>query len=174
MLSRPFWKANTMTFSSVGSIMLCVMPTQVGIQSQLKRTRLPGFLLPQERHEEETGMTYRVIHGLWLYRVNRGNGEGGIRTHGHFRDTRSPGAPDRPLQHLSTERVGFEPTLQIIGDRFSRAAPSTTRSPLQSSDCTSMASERAIRQAWGAGAITFYASHVTFNRTGNVGEVKRD
>ena len=26
-------------------------------------------------------------------------------------DTRSPGAPDRPLQHLSTERVGFEPTL---------------------------------------------------------------
>jgi hypothetical protein len=25
-------------------------------------------------------------------------------------DTRSPGAPDRPLQHLSAERVGFEPT----------------------------------------------------------------
>ena len=36
--------------------------------------------------------------------------------------TRSPGAPDRPLQHLSTnngnssllaERVGFEPTLRL-------------------------------------------------------------
>jgi hypothetical protein len=25
-------------------------------------------------------------------------------------DTRSPGAPDKPLQHLSAERVGFEPT----------------------------------------------------------------
>jgi hypothetical protein len=31
--------------------------------------------------------------------------------------------PVRPLQHLSAERVGFEPTLRIIGDRFSRAAP---------------------------------------------------
>jgi hypothetical protein len=28
-------------------------------------------------------------------------GEGGIRTHGRLRDTRSPGVPDRPLQHLS-------------------------------------------------------------------------
>ncbi len=31
-------------------------------------------------------------------------------------DTRSPGVPDRPLQHLSylfmAERVGFEPTLR--------------------------------------------------------------
>ncbi len=25
-------------------------------------------------------------------------------------DTRSPGAPDKPLEHLSAERVGFEPT----------------------------------------------------------------
>ena len=51
--------------------------------------------------------------------------------------TRSPGAPDRPLQHLSStenpydnrcaetmaERVGFEPTLRLRTDRFSRAAP---------------------------------------------------
>ena len=52
--------------------------------------------------------------------------------------TRSPGAPDSPLQHLSAfserglissrsmvtaERVGFEPTLRLRGDRFSRAAP---------------------------------------------------
>jgi hypothetical protein len=41
-------------------------------------------------------------------------------------DTRSPGAPDRPLQHLSiicvAERVGFEPT-RLIAHRFSRAAP---------------------------------------------------
>jgi hypothetical protein len=41
-------------------------------------------------------------------------GEGGIRTHGRGNpDTRSPGVPDRPLQHLSAERVGFEPTLRI-------------------------------------------------------------
>ena len=40
-------------------------------------------------------------------------GEGGIRTHGRGnRDTRSPGVPVRPLQHLSAERVGFEPTLR--------------------------------------------------------------
>ena len=48
-------------------------------------------------------------------------------------DTRSPGAPDRPLQHLSielAERVGFEPT-RLIAYRFSRAAPSTTRTPLR-------------------------------------------
>ena len=66
-------------------------------------------------------------------------GEGGIRTHGRLLDdSRSPGVPDRPLQHLSlfrekrtgsergtdysgfilgcktrlvAERVGFEPTL---------------------------------------------------------------
>jgi hypothetical protein len=40
-------------------------------------------------------------------------------------DTRSPGAPDSPLQHLSgrvAERVGFEPT-RLIAHRFSRAAP---------------------------------------------------
>ncbi len=30
-----------------------------------------------------------------------GGGEGGIRTHGSQGYTRSPGAPDRPLQHLS-------------------------------------------------------------------------
>ena len=33
-------------------------------------------------------------------------------------DTRSPGAPDRPLQHLSTERVGFEPTLRKTETAF--------------------------------------------------------
>ena len=31
---------------------------------------------------------------------------------------------------LLAERVGFEPTLRLRGDRFSRAAPSTTRTPL--------------------------------------------
>ena len=44
----------------------------------------------------------------------RAGGEGGIRTHGRGNpDTRSPGVPVRPLQHLSAERVGFEPTLRI-------------------------------------------------------------
>ncbi len=80
--------------------------------------------------------------------------------------TRSPGAPDRPLQHLSAfigghapmrrhgglkasatrgvsrhvrlrrrsmaEGVGFEPTVRLRAHRFSRAAPSTTRTPLHS------------------------------------------
>ena len=45
-------------------------------------------------------------------------GEGGIRTHGRLRDTRSPGAPDRPLQHLSAERVGFEPTVHCCTPLF--------------------------------------------------------
>src|SRR5581483_10916552 len=63
--------------------------------------------------------------------------------------TRFPVVPDRPLQHLSArpgndkaprsardpvvqvaERVGFEPT-RLIAYRFSRAAPSTTRTPLR-------------------------------------------
>ena len=49
---------------------------------------------------------------------SRNGGEGGIRTHGRLRDTRSPGAPDRPLQHLSAERVGFEPTMHCCTPLF--------------------------------------------------------
>jgi hypothetical protein len=46
--------------------------------------------------------------------LRESGGEGGIRTHGRgYPDTRSPGVPVRPLQHLSAERVGFEPTLRI-------------------------------------------------------------
>ena len=33
-------------------------------------------------------------------------------------DTRSPGVPVRPLQHLSTERVGFEPTRHFCPPLF--------------------------------------------------------
>jgi hypothetical protein len=77
-------------------------------------------------------------------------GEGGIRTRERLlTPTRFPGVPVRPLQHLSAyhfafanrpqhmpvtsalmgrhrllaERVGFEPTVQFPGHRFSRAAP---------------------------------------------------
>ena len=35
-------------------------------------------------------------------------GEGGIRTHGRLRDTRSPGVPDRPLQHLSLASTYYD------------------------------------------------------------------
>src|SRR5512137_423571 len=35
-------------------------------------------------------------------------GEGGIRTHGRLRDTRSPGVPDRPLQHLSRASTYYD------------------------------------------------------------------
>ena len=67
-------------------------------------------------------------------------------------DTRSPGAPDRPLQHLSTICVGQVIKSMVFSfggeggirtharqrrDRFSRAAPSTTRTPLLASDFTS-------------------------------------
>ena len=46
-------------------------------------------------------------------------GEGGIRTHGRGNpDTRSPGVPVRPLQHLSAERVGFEPTRHFCPPLF--------------------------------------------------------
>ena len=52
-----------------------------------------------------------IRNGLSL---REAGGEGGIRTHGRGNpDTRSPGVPVRPLQHLSAERVGFEPTLRI-------------------------------------------------------------
>jgi hypothetical protein len=42
--------------------------------------------------------------------ISINGGEGGIRTHGRLRDTRSPGAPDRPLQHLSMplQRRGWD------------------------------------------------------------------
>ena len=33
-------------------------------------------------------------------------------------DTRSPGVPVRPLQHLSAERVGFEPTRHFCPPLF--------------------------------------------------------
>ena len=37
-----------------------------------------------------------------------------------------------PREQLNmAERAGFEPALHFSGDRFSRAAPSTTRTPLQ-------------------------------------------
>src|SRR4030042_3505925 len=56
-------------------------------------------------------LSNRIIGGHC--RVLVVGGEGGIRTHGRGNpDTRSPGVPVRPLQHLSAERVGFEPTLR--------------------------------------------------------------
>ncbi len=45
-------------------------------------------------------------------------GEGGIRTHGRKPDTRFPGVPVKPLQHLSAERVGFEPTRHFCPPLF--------------------------------------------------------
>ncbi|GEM_PF-5347400 len=48
-------------------------------------------------------------------------------------DTRSPGAPVRPLQHLSFEsggEGGIRTHARQKRDRFSRAAPSASRSPL--------------------------------------------
>ena len=65
----------------------------------------------------------RLRRGYWWGPVRRGagvsGGEGGIRTHGRLRDTRSPGVPDRPLQHLSAaERVGFEPTVHCCTPLF--------------------------------------------------------
>ena len=49
--------------------------------------------------------------------------------------TRFPGAPVRPLQHLSRNiKYGGEGgirTHEALAHRFSRAAPSTTRSPLR-------------------------------------------
>ena len=59
-----------------------------------------------------------AVAGRWRqgYRPGRGGdhdrrenvgGEGGIRTHGTLRYTRSPGAPDRPLSHLSAWPVCY-------------------------------------------------------------------
>src|SRR3989441_12935911 len=45
--------------------------------------------------------------------------------------TRSPGACLQPLGHLSTDGVGFEPTMPLRAYRFSRPAPSATRTPIQ-------------------------------------------
>ena len=69
---------------------------------------------------------------------SRGGGEGGIRTHDGLPRTAFPVPRPRPLGDLSpsergglvAERVGFEPTVRLLAHRFSRAAPSTTRTPL--------------------------------------------
>ena len=65
-------------------------------------------------------------------------GEGGIRTRGRGSspDTHLAGEPIRPLWHLpmegvSAEGVGFEPTVPLQVRRFSRPLPSTARSSLQ-------------------------------------------
>jgi hypothetical protein len=61
-------------------------------------------------------------------------GEGGIRTHGRLTATHalqacllghSSTSPQKKTYSvmLMAERVGFEPTLRLRGDRFSRAAP---------------------------------------------------
>ena len=45
----------------------------------------------------------------WGHEATRvSGGEGGIRTHGRLRDTRSPGVPDRPLQHLSLASTYYD------------------------------------------------------------------
>ena len=70
------------------------------------------------------------------------NGEGGIRTHGTLlAPTRSPGAPNRPLSHLSknfssgqggmAEREGFEPPVPARAQLISNQPPSTTRPSLR-------------------------------------------
>src|SRR3989304_5136417 len=90
---------------------------------------------------------------FWGCRAGRGStgGEGGIRTHGPL--ARSRALQARLIDHSSTsppaggearpskerrrrpsmaEGVGFEPTVRLHAHRFSRAAPSTTRTPLRS------------------------------------------
>ena len=52
--------------------------------------------------ESEIVLVSRIGPRGQVYRERR-DGEGGIRTHETLLPTRSPGVPDRPLQHLSSE-----------------------------------------------------------------------
>ncbi len=72
--------------------------------------------------------------GGWIGQLV-GGGEGGIRTLDGLPRTAFPVPRHRPLGDLSTgcgvaEREGFEPSV-LFAHRFSRAAPSTTRTPLR-------------------------------------------